>query len=57
MTLYDLLSTGQYMQTYSIYVTNIYNQNIPIARGTLSDMLKYEAEEGEGEFFMHLKDT
>lgn len=47
MTLWDILESCQYMQVFSIYSTNIYGQNIPVARGTLSEMQEYDIEEGE----------
>ena len=56
MTLYDVVSSGQYMQIYSIYITNTYGQNIPVSRGTLSEMLWFVAESGESLFFDHLMD-
>ena len=56
MTLYDLLNAGQYMQMYSVYVTNAYGQNIPISRGTLTDMLAYIVNESDSTLFVHLMD-
>ena len=54
MTLYDIVSKAQYMQVFSIYLTNAYDQNIPIARGTRSKMLWLDTEENEEDFFNHL---
>ena len=54
MTLYDIVSKAQYMQVFSIYLTNIYDQNIPIARGTRSEMISMDADENEENFFDHL---
>lgn len=54
MTLYDIVSKAQYMQVFSIYLTNAYDQNIPIARGTRNEMLELDAEENEEDFFKHL---
>ena len=54
MKLWDILEASQYMQIFSIYVTNVYDQNIPIARGTLADMQRYNINDGE--FFVHLMD-
>ena len=54
MTLYDLVAKAQYMQVFSIYLTNIYDQNIPITRGTRSKMIAMDAEENEEDFFRHL---
>lgn len=56
MTLYDLVSAGQYMLIYSVYVTNAYDQNIPVSRGTLQEMLGYFVEENDSIFFDHLMD-
>lgn len=56
MTLYDLLSAGQYMQMYSVYVTNAFDQNIPISRGTLTFMLAYIVNESDATLFYHLMD-
>ena len=42
MTLYKLLKAAQYMQVFSIYLTNVYDQNIPIARGTFDEMMKQD---------------
>jgi hypothetical protein len=42
------------MQVFSIYLTNIYDQNIPIARGTRSEMISMDADENEENFFDHL---
>jgi hypothetical protein len=54
VTLYDLVSKAQYMQVFSIYLTNAYDQNIPIARGTRTEMIAMDAEENEEDFFRHL---
>ena len=54
MKLWDILEASQYMQIFSIYMTNVYDQNIPIARGTLADMQRYDLDEGG--FFCHLMD-
>ena len=50
MTLYDIVSKAQYVQVFSIYLTNIYDQNIPIVRGTKSEMISMDADN----FFDHL---
>lgn len=54
MTLYDIVSKAQYMQVFSIYLTNVYDQNIPIARGTRNEMIGLDAEENDEDFFNHL---
>lgn len=54
MKLWDILEASQYMQIFSIYVTNVYDQNIPIARGTKSEMQEYDLDDGD--LFFHLMD-
>ena len=54
MTLYDIVSKAQYMQVFSIYLTNAYDQNIPIARGTRREMVWLDEKENEEDFFNHL---
>lgn len=54
MTLYDIVSKAQYMQVFSIYLTNAYDQNIPIARGTRNEMIELDVNENEEKFFNHL---
>ena len=54
MKLWDILEASQYMQIFSIYVTNVYDQNIPIARGTRSEMQEYDLDDGD--LFYHLMD-
>lgn len=56
MTLHEIMMSGQYFQVYSVYITNTYDQNIPLARGTLTEILGYMAEEGDTTFFRHLTD-
>ena len=53
MTLYDIVAAAQYAQLFSIYLTNDYDQNIPIARGTRADMMEND-EDNEEDFFNHL---
>ena len=53
MTLHDIVSKAQYTQVFSIYLTNVYDQNIPIARGTRADMIEND-EDNEEDFFNHL---
>lgn len=54
MTLYDILHASQYDQVFSIYVTNVYGQNIPIARGTRPDMISSDVEDNDEDLFEHL---
>ena len=54
MKLWDMLVASQYMQIFSIYVTNVYDQNIPVARGTRSEMQEYDLDNGD--LFYHLMD-
>lgn len=53
MTLYDIVSKAQYWLKFSIYLTNVHDQNIPIARGTRSEMLGNDVDNDE-DFFRHL---
>ena len=39
MILYDILDTAQYFQKFTIYITNAYDQNLCIGRGTRAEML------------------
>lgn len=55
MTLYDLLKDAQYTQPFTVYVTNNYDQNVLIGRGTRPEML--DEKETGGNVFDHLKDT
>ena len=54
MKLWDILEASQYNQIFSIYVTNVYGQNIPVARGTRSEMQEYDLDDGD--LFYHLMD-
>ena len=56
MTLWDLLETAQCSQIFAIYVQNIYDQNIPLARGTRSEVITVDADYGEKVLFEHLMD-
>ena len=49
MTLYDLLNSAVYTQQFSVYLTNAYDQNLLIGRGTRAEMLD-EDETGGGIF-------
>lgn len=55
MKLWDILEASQYMQVFSVYVTNVYGQNIPIARGTLLEMWRFDPE-WESNLFYHMMD-
>lgn len=50
MTLYDIVSKAQYLVKFSIYLTNIYDQNIPIARGTRSEIIENDVDNDENFF-------
>lgn len=52
MTLYDVLAKTKYYQKLYIYVTNAYDQNIPIYAGERSDALI----DDEDKVFWHLMD-
>ena len=61
MKLWDLLKVAQFSQKFNIYVTNIYDQNLPIGNGTRAELMAQEQLEtyGKDEFlvFDHLQDT
>ena len=47
MTLYDLMMPRFYKQTFHVYVTNVYGQNIPVGHGTRKEICDEEkTEEG-----------
>lgn len=50
MTLYDILRATQYNQKFFVYVTNIYDQNIPIGIGVRAELLN----EDENDTFDYL---
>ena len=54
MDLHGLLDTAMYNQELSVYLTNSYDQNLLIGRGTRAEMLD-ELKNG-GTVFSHLKD-
>ena len=52
MKLWDLLHVAQYFQVFSIYETNEYDENIPLARGKVIDL--FDLKESEYNVFDHL---
>lgn len=42
MTLYDILRATRYWQKFCCYVTNSYDQNVPIGFGTRRELLDEE---------------
>lgn len=52
MMLHGLLDSSVYSQLFSIYLTNDYDQNLLIGRGTREEML----DAGESSIFSHLTD-
>lgn len=54
MNLWDLLEAAQYDQDFSIYVTNAYDQNVPVSRGKVPQLFNLDC--GEYRTFMHLMD-
>lgn len=60
MKLWDLLSVAQFNQQFDVYVTNIYDQNLPIGKGTRAELMAQEELQtfGKDEFlvFDHLQD-
>ena len=61
MILWDLLSSAQFSQKFSVWVTNIYDQNLFVGKGTRAELMAQEYEEtyGKDEFkvFDHLQHT
>lgn len=55
MKLYDILEAALYSQQFSVYITNIYDQNLLIGRGTRAEMLD-ERNGEQGDIFNHLMD-
>lgn len=55
MTLYDILRDAKYTQQFSVYITNDYDQNILIGRGTRPEML--DEHQTGGCVFDHLMDN
>lgn len=51
MTLYDILRATRYWQRFCCYVTNSYDQNVPIGFGTRRELLD---EEQNDELFDYL---
>lgn len=51
MTLYDILRVARYWQKFCCYVTNAYDQNVPIGFGTRRELLD---EEQNDELFDYL---
>lgn len=56
MTLWDILDSAQYFQQFTVYVTNAYDQNVLIGRGTRAEMLVQESEGELDRVFGHLMD-
>lgn len=54
MNLWDLLHSTRCNQEFSIYVTNAYGQNVPVARGAIDDL--FNLDNGEWLTFEHLMD-
>lgn len=61
MILWDILNVSKFDQKFEIYVTNMYDQNLPIGNGTRAELMAQEQLEtyGKDEFlvFDHLQDT
>lgn len=53
MKLYELLNATKYYQRFAVYVTNCYDQNIPIGRGVSKELLNQDENE---ELFGHIGD-
>lgn len=55
MTLYDLFCTTSYTQLFYVYLTNDYDQNIPLLRGTRDSWMKSGNGSAE-DVWWHLND-
>ena len=57
MKLWDILNSAQYTQKFRIFVTNIYDQNLPRGAGTRAELFQnILSGEEEDDFFSHLMD-
>ena len=57
MKLWDILNSAQYTQKFRIFVTNIYDQNLPRGHGTLYELHEnIQSGDEEDDFFSHLMD-
>ena len=52
MTLYDILRNTKYTQEFFCYVTNAYDQNLPIGFGTRKELLDEQINEDLFDFLM-----
>lgn len=52
MTLYDVLRVTKYYQTFCCYVTNAYDQNVPIGFGTRRELLDEEINDELFDYLM-----
>lgn len=52
MTLYDILRATKYDQRFSCYLTNNYDQNLPIGFGTRRELLDEEINDELFDFLM-----
>ena len=61
MNLWELLEVSQYTQIFEVYVTNMYDQNVLLGKGTRAELMAQEHEQtyGNDEFlvFDHLQDA
>jgi hypothetical protein len=54
MKLWDMLECAMHFQPFSVYITNAYDQNLLIGRGTRSEMM--DANKTSESVFSHLMD-
>lgn len=52
MTLYDILRVTRYWQKFCCYVTNVYDQNVPIGFGTRRELLDEEQNDKLFDYLM-----
>jgi len=57
MKLWDMLSVATYWQEFTIYVTNAYDENLLVGRGTRSELMGQEHFGGAYLTFDHLQDV
>ncbi|MBQ8697622.1 MAG: hypothetical protein IJV83_05350 [Clostridia bacterium] len=57
MKLWDILHVAQCNQIFHIYVTNSYDQNLPVGKGTREDLcMNMVTGENDRDLFSHLMD-
>lgn len=57
MTLYDFWNNTLFYQKMYIYLTNAYDQNMPLFKGSRTDWMEKECADGDSDLYWHLSDT